>query len=128
MEEKKLLVEARPHGCVEITQIRANNNEKLTSAQLEMQNGLNDLLQSLTEQNIREELTNLSVEDPLTTSALLRITNRQMEIAEEYHNLRWDQMVDYALLDKCAGDMTVINQQTYSYDEPMKRDTVRIIK
>jgi hypothetical protein len=32
-----------------------------------------------------------------------------MEIAEEFHNLRWEQMLDFALLDNCGERTTVVN-------------------
>jgi len=76
LEEKKLQVETKPHGCVELTHIRPHGAEKLTAAQLAMQNGLNELLDNLTEAEIREELVSFAEEDPLTTTALLRLTNR----------------------------------------------------
>lgn len=128
LEEKKQQVETKPHGCVDMTHIRAHGAEKLTAAQLAMQNGLNELLENLTEEEIREELVSFAEEDPLTTTALLRLTNSQMGIAEEFHNLRWEQMLDFALLDKCAEQTTVINPQAYAYDDSIKRDTVRVKK
>ena len=51
-----------------------------------------------------------------------------MEIAEEFHNLRWEQMLDFALLDDWAERTTVVNPQTYAYDDSIKRDTVRVKK
>ena len=75
LEEKKQQGETKPHGCVEMTHIRPHGAEKLTAAQLSMQNGLNELLEDLTEQEIREELISFAEEDPLTTTALLRLTN-----------------------------------------------------
>lgn len=31
------------------------------------------------------------------------MSDRQIDIAECFHNLKWDTIIDFALNDKCAG-------------------------
>lgn len=111
MKEKQQQEDASPHGCVEISNIGTQNQGAyvLNSAQQEQQGELNRMLKSLSKQDIQEELIRIAQSHVLSVQDLLRMSDRQMEIAECFHNMKWDIVVDLVLQEKCADKITVIN-------------------
>ena len=67
------------------------------------------MLKSLSKQDIQEELIRIAQSHVLSVQDLLRMSDRQMEIAECFHNMKWDIVVDLVLQEKCADKITVIN-------------------
>lgn len=51
-----------------------------------------------------------------------------MEIASEFHNIEWEKVIDFALLDRNAESMTVINPQKYEYDGQITKDMALLKK
>ena len=112
MKEKQQQEDATPHGCVEISNIgtRSQGTYVLNSAQQEQQGKLNKMLESLSKQEIQEELMKIAQAHVLSVQDLLRMSDRQMEIAECFHNMKWDILMDLVLREKCAEKITVINE------------------
>ena len=112
MKEKQQQEDATPHGCVEISNIgtRIQGAYVLNSAQQEQQGPLNKMLASLSEQEIQDELIRIAQSPVLSVQDLLRMSDRQMEIAECFHNMKWDILMDLVLREKCAEKITVINE------------------